>query len=107
MRPDPDPAPLLVPDRPAARQPREAVAVTFEVPDGLAGHAQLVAEFTAWTPMAMDRMPDGSHRLRVLLPTGHTWGYQFVLDDRRIVNDPNAREFASGSNGGYVSVIRT
>jgi 1,4-alpha-glucan branching enzyme len=83
-----------------------AAGVTFEVPAGLARHAELIAEFTSWTPMAMDRLADGRHRLRVVLPTGRAWGYQYVLDDRRIVNDPHADEFVPGPNGGHVSVVR-
>lgn len=91
------------PDEPPTTR---AVAVTFEVPAGLADHAELIAEFTSWTPVAMDRLTDGRHRVRVLLPTGRSWGYQYVLDDRRVVNDPRADEFVPGPNGGHVSVIR-
>jgi hypothetical protein len=75
------------------------------VPTGLARHAQLIAEFISWTPLAMDRGMDGSHRVTVSLPIGTSWRYQFVLDDDRIVNDPNAACFTPGPSGGYVSAL--
>jgi hypothetical protein len=80
--------------------------VTFEVPPGLARHAQLVAEFVAWTPPAMDRGADGAHRVTVSLPIGTSWRYQFILDGETVVNDPNASWFTPGPNSGFVSALR-
>lgn len=83
------------------------VAVTFRVPAGLAKHAQLIAEFTSWTPLAMDRLGDGSHVVQVLLPPGGAWGFQFVLDDATLIDDPVAPEHQLQPGLGRVSVVRT
>ncbi|MAT04888.1 MAG: hypothetical protein CL424_07585 [Acidimicrobiaceae bacterium] len=83
------------------------VRVEFVVPPGLAQHAQLIAEFAAWSPIAMDRRSDGSHHASVWLHPGHRWRYQFLLDDRVIVNDPAATTFDEISTGGHISIIRT
>jgi len=89
-------------------EPRRAFktrAVTFVVPPGIARHAQLVGEFTSWTPLAMDRGADGGHRVTVSLQVGRSWMYQFVLDDERRVNDMDAAFFVPGPNCGHVSAL--
>ena len=98
---------------PVSSQPSTAVdadrlvAVTFRVPPGFARHAQLVAEFTSWTPLAMDRLRDGSHVVRVLLPASRAWGFQYVLDDATSIDDPAATEQRMEPGLGRVSVVRT
>jgi len=84
----------------------EFVQVTFEVPAGVARrHAELVAEFALWSPLAMDRSRDGSHRVTVLLARGRRWRYQFVVDDGRRINDPRAGCYEHTPSWGDVSVI--
>jgi 1,4-alpha-glucan branching enzyme len=98
---------------PETRRPRHSprsrnrlVPVTFELPAWTAGrHAELVAEFALWTPLAMDRSEDGSHRLTVMLARGRRWGYQFVVDGDTTINDPYAGCYARTPSGFAVSVV--
>ncbi|MEP6298829.1 MAG: hypothetical protein ABJ382_16005, partial [Ilumatobacter sp.] len=81
--------------------------VTFVVPPGLARHAELVADFIGWTPLAMDLGADGAHRARVGLPLRRHFAYQFVLDGYKVINDPAANDFDAQPNGGHASVLLT
>ncbi len=81
------------------------VPVVFQVAAGLAEHAELVAEFTSWTPLAMDRRPDGHHTTTVLLRPGASWHYRFLLDGEEIVNDPFASRYEAIGDGTVASVV--
>ena len=64
-----------------AATPSRLRPVRFDVPaERGAAQAELVAEFTSWTPLAMDRADDGSHHLVVLVDPARGWRYGFVLD---------------------------
>ena len=86
------------------REHRSVIPVVFAVAAGLAEHAELIAEFTSWTPLAMDRRADGQHSTTVLLRPGDSWRYRFVLDDD-VINDPRAVRFDLDDAGELVSVV--
>lgn len=82
-------------------------AVSFTVPAELgASHAELVAEFASWVPLAMDRSSDGRFSIVVHLETGHTWQYGFLLNGIRTVSDPHTPQMVNHV-GDLVSVLWT
>lgn len=82
------------------------VAVAFSVP-AAAGvdHAELVAEFVSWTPLPMDRRPDGSHAITVWLEAGQTWRYRFLIDDERWIDDWNPSDDIDDE--GCLAIVHT
>ncbi len=84
-----------------------AIAVVLHVPAALgASSAQVVGDFTAWTPVAMDRDAAGGFVISVCLPRGRSWRYQFVIDCDRRINDVRADDYVAGPTGA-VSVRYT
>lgn len=82
--------------------------IRFEVPATTAGrHVDLVAEFLAWTPFALDRRPDGSFSAAIRLRRGHTWGYHFLLDGQIPITDAAAPGTSRLPDGTAVSLLRT
>jgi hypothetical protein len=84
-------------------------AVSFTVPAGLGAshrHAELVAEFASWFPLAMDRSSNGGFSIVVHLEAGHRWQYGFLLDGMRIVSDPRTVSEVNHV-GDLVSVVWT
>jgi hypothetical protein len=85
---------------------RSSVMVTFRLPKWIgARHAELVAEFASWAPMAMDRRADGSFFVEVGIDPGQWWRYYFVIDDGVIVADPEAERYLAGDDGAIVSAL--
>lgn len=90
---------------PSKRRP--SVMVTFRLPTWVgARHAELIAEFASWAPIAMDRNADGSFFVEVGIDPGEWWRYYFVIDDGLIVADPDAEEYRAGDDGAIVSALR-
>lgn len=80
-------------------------SVTFVLPPGFAErHAELLAEFACWAPIAMDRRPDGSFAATVRLARGGRWHYQFAVDGRAVINDPRASRVGI-TRSRYCSVL--
>jgi hypothetical protein len=97
--------PLVRPGRTV--RPAVFRAVSFTVPAGLgASHAELVAEFASWVPLAMDRSSDGGFSIVVHLEAGRTWQYGFLLDGIRTVSDRRTAQ-AVNHVGDLVSVVST
>ena len=86
-----------------AATPSPLRPVRFDVPADRGAHqAELVAEFTSWTPLAMDRAGDGSHHLVVLVDAQRSWRYGFVLDGEPD-DDGGARLLRPGPPGRSTS----
>jgi hypothetical protein len=86
----------------------EMVTREFSLPAWVGGSfAELVAEFVSWVPLPMDLRADGTFVVTVVLEAGRCWGYRFLIDGERWVNDVDAGEYANGSDGGCMSVLRT
>lgn len=84
------------------------VNIEFTVPAAIgASYADLVAEFTSWVPLPMDRLTDGRFSITVRLAAGHTWKYRFLVDGDRWVNDWNALDYVVDDDGCGMSLIRT
>jgi hypothetical protein len=83
-----------------------SVMVTFRLPEWIgARHAELIAEFASWAPIAMDRKADGSFFVEVGIDPGEWWRYYFVIDDGVSVADPDAEEYRLGDDGAIVSAL--
>jgi len=86
----------------------DTTLVTFEAPAWAAcAHAELLAEFVAWAPLAMDRRDDGRFTLAVRLDAGREWKYRFLFDGELLANDPAAPDYVELEDGSWISVIRT
>ncbi len=86
----------------------EIARATFVVPAAVGCRfADLVAEFAAWVPLAMDRRPDGSFGVSVGLEVGRRWSYCFLVDGNRYINDWDADDYIVDVDGRCVSVIST
>lgn len=86
----------------------DTTLVTFEAPAWTGCvHAELLAEFVAWAPLAMDRREDGRFTLPVRLDAGREFRYRFLFDGELLVNDPAAADYAELDDGSWISVVRT
>lgn len=86
----------------------DLTTVTFTVPASIgAKEADLVAEFLAWVPLPLDRHRDGSFSTVLQLDTGREWRYQYLIDGQQFINDWSADDYAAGSNGTCMSILRT
>jgi hypothetical protein len=86
----------------------ELVDVRFTVPAAIgACYADLVAEFTSWVPLPMDRLGDGRCTITLRLPRGQEWRYRFLIDGESWVNDWAAVDFVVDDDGCAMSLMRT
>ncbi len=84
------------------------ITIVFRIAPQFGGrYADLAGDFTAWAPIAMDRLPSGGFWLTLRLERGRRWRYRFLLDGERWMNDPNVCEFVTEPSSGRVSVLRT
>jgi len=84
------------------------VRVTFILPQRDAAGVQLVGDFTEWRrPRTMRRAADGTWRVAVDLPTGREYGFRYLVDGQRWVNDPKADKYVANPFGSDNSVVVT
>lgn len=74
---------------------KEICKVTFKLSPEESGDAQsafLVGEFNDWdlTSLPMRKRKDGTFRIVVDLPVGHTYQFRYFLDNERWANDWSA-----------------
>jgi 1,4-alpha-glucan branching enzyme len=85
------------------------VVVRFELALPEARSVALVGSFTSWDitrlPMAVSK-GDGTWQVSVRLTKGLIYTYNFVVDGRRWITDPNASGQVDDGFGGHSSVIR-
>lgn len=89
------------------RLPNGKMEVTFHVPaDAGADRAVVVAEFNDWSPgtTPMVRTDDG-FEATVVLPTGRSYRFRYVLDGDRWMNDWQADRYADNDFGDSDSVL--
>jgi len=80
--------------------------VMFRLPAAAAAHAvQLVGEFNDWEPLEMKIADDGSHELTLVLETGRSYRFRYVVDGERWENDWAADDYVTNEYGGEDSVI--
>lgn len=88
--------------------PPELVDMRFTLPAAIgASYADLVAEFTSWVPLPMDRLGDGKFTITLRLPAGQEWRYRFLVDGDSWVNDWAAVDYVVDDAGCAMSVLRT
>jgi 1,4-alpha-glucan branching enzyme len=86
------------------------VAITFELDPGVAAQTVAVAgDFNDWSTDAnpMERRPDGSFFVTVVVELGRQYRFRYVLDGDRWVNAWDADDYAPNDFGGEDSVVRT
>lgn len=77
---------------------RNVAKVTFEVgAEVAADEVQLIADFTAWQPVAFGRLKSGRWKLVQELEPGHSYEFRY-----RIVNDGSVDYRNDESPDGYV-----
>ena len=83
------------------------VTVVFELPASAgAERAAVLGEFTAWTPLDMNPMGDGSFALTVELPVGRHYRFRYLIDGIIWENDWEADGYEPNPYGGEDSVVR-
>ena len=84
------------------------VRVTFILPQRNAAAVQLLGDFTEWRkPRAMRRAADGTWRVAVDLPSGHEYGFRYLVDGVRWENDPKADKYVPNPFGSDNRVVVT
>ena len=82
------------------------VTVTFRVPADAGAHAaELVGEFTEWTPVAMTPGGGGDHVVAVDLDAGASYRFRYRLDGDRWINDWAADGYVPNNYGSEDSVV--
>ena len=82
--------------------------VRFVVPASIgASFADVLGEFLLWTPYPMDRRPDGSFVVTLGLERGRRWRYWFLIDGERLINDWEADDYLTNTDGSSTSVVAT
>ena len=82
------------------------VSVTFRVPaDVSAAAAELVGEFTEWSPIAMTLVDGGEHVVVLDLDAGVSYRFRYRLDGDRWVNDWAADRYVPNDYGSDDSVV--
>lgn len=83
------------------------VRVEFELPASAgAERAAVLGEFTAWTPLDMNPVGDGSFTLAVELPVGNSYRFRYLIDGIIWDNDWTADGYEPNPYGGEDSVVR-
>ncbi len=83
------------------------VRVEFVLPASAgAERAAVLGEFTAWTPVDMDPVGDGSFTLAVELPIGNSYRFRYLIDGIIWDNDWTADGYEPNPYGGEDSVVR-
>ena len=82
--------------------------VTFRMRnvDGI-DRAWLAGEFNGWSTEAcpLDRQPDGSLAVTLVLEPGRSYRYRFYLGNGRWENDWKADDYVDNDHGGADSVV--
>lgn len=91
---------------PAAAAPTDAhITIRFRLHDPRAGEVQLAGSFSQWEPRhVLRRDQQGLWTVEIPLTPGRH-EYMFVIDGRKWVTDPNARQIQDDGYGGKNSVI--
>jgi len=80
--------------------------VTFCIPaETGATKAQLVGDFNDWTPTDMPRSDGGRYEVTLLLATGRSYRFRYLVDGERWENDWQADTYVANEYGGDDSVI--
>jgi 1,4-alpha-glucan branching enzyme len=83
--------------------------VTFQLlPEIDTETAYLVGEFNDWdtTSHPMRRSKDGSFKLTLSLKPGHKYGFRYLLDGNRWMNDGLADAYQPNPFGGEDSIVQ-
>jgi hypothetical protein len=82
------------------------VTVIFRVPpEAGATSAELLGEFTDWSPVVMDTSDDGGYEAAVDLRHGSAYRFRYLLDGERWVNDWAADDYVPNDYGSDDSVV--
>lgn len=87
------------------RQSRSLVPVQFSLAASRAEAVALAGDFTDWQMVPLERR-GGAWVADLKVPKGR-FQYAFILNDRVLVVDPNARDFVTDSRGRTYSVLDT
>jgi hypothetical protein len=89
-----------------AAAPAGRFLVTFSVPaEAGAVYAELVGEFTSWSPVPMQPTGDGGHGVTVELDGGAAYRFRYLLDGDRWENDWAADKYTANDYGGDDSIV--
>jgi hypothetical protein len=92
-------------DKRASSEPG-AVTVIFRVPpEAAASSAEVLGEFTDWTPLAMQPSDDGAHEATIDLRGGSVYRFRYRLDGERWMNDWSADDYVPNEYGSDDSVV--
>ena len=89
-------------------KPDGSVTVVFELPAGTgASVASVLGDFTAWVPLDMSPSESGGFELSIVLATGASYRFRYLLDGNRWENDWSADSYEPNTFGGDDSVVTT
>jgi len=86
----------------------DTVVVRLELSAPDAGSISLVGDFNDWEPnrlMLKDPDQDGVWEIRLRLPKGDSYTYNFIIDEETWVTDPNALIHVKDGFGGESSIL--
>jgi 1,4-alpha-glucan branching enzyme len=82
------------------------VTVIFRVPPEVAAsRAELLGDFTEWSPVAMQPTDDGGHEAAIDLDGGAAYRFRYLLDGERWANDWAADGYIANDYGSDDSVV--
>jgi hypothetical protein len=82
------------------------VTVSFVLPPDVgAESAELLGDFTDWTPIAMDTDEHGGHTISLDLRSGAAYRFRYLLDGERWENDWAADDYAANDYGSHDSIV--
>jgi 1,4-alpha-glucan branching enzyme len=87
---------------------RSTVVVHLELTAPDAGSVSLVGDFNDWEPsrlMLKDPDQDGVWEIRLRLPKGGSYTYNFIINGDTWVTDPNALIHVKDGFGGESSIL--
>jgi len=87
---------------------RDVCKVTFTLPEDIHAHfIALCGEFNDWNPSAhpMKKIRGSGYVVTLILKTGRSYQFKYVLDGNRWENDPQADRYVPDGMGSDNSVI--
>jgi 1,4-alpha-glucan branching enzyme len=92
-------------DKRPSSQPGNVTVIFRVPPEAAATTAELLGDFTDWTPVAMESSDDGGHLATLDLQIGSAYRFRYLLDGERWVNDWAADDYIANDYGSDDSIV--